>query len=245
MEKIKIESVAITGSTKNIQMRNKNKKAFFLALVMLVVLGTTLFSCKKSNSDYYNYQNNLKEFDGNALEYLESQKGIYDSLLLVLNRLPNLQDSLRNEKVTLFAATNKSFQISVESLNAVRKKLNKAPLYLADINIEQLDTMTSKYILRGEIVTADFQRYVDGLIVKSINHNYNMHINYNKADASGFIEGGPGIIIFTDPKNSIFVRYWQSAPTNSVNIKTKNAIINVLSPGHDFGFADFVTRTNN
>jgi len=236
--------VSITGPIKNMPMRNKNKRGFFLA-ILVVVLCATVVSCKKSDSDYYNYENNLKQFDGNALEYLESQKGIYDSLLLVLNRLPNLQDSLRNQKVTLFAATNKSFQIAVESLNAVRKKLNKAPLYLADVDIEQLDTMTSKYILRGEIVTADFQRYVDGLIVKSINHDYSMHINYNKADASGFIEGGPGIIIFTDPKNSIFVRYWQSAPTNSVNIKTKNAIINVLSPGHDFGFADFVTRTNN
>lgn len=245
MEKIKIGLVSIMGSTKNIQMKNKNKQTFSLVILMLVMLCTTLFSCKKNNSEYYNYENSLKEFDGNAMEYLESQKGIYDSLLLVLNRLPNLQDSLRNEKVTLFAVTNKSFQISIESLNAVRKKLNKAPLYLADVDIEELDTMTSKYIIRGQLVTSDFQRFVDGLIVKSINHNYNMHLDYNKADASGFIGGGPGIIVFTDPKNSIFVRYWQSTPTNSVNIKTKNAIINVLSPGHDFGFGDFVTRINN
>lgn len=244
MGKIKIGLVS-TGSTKNIQMKNKNKQAFSLVILMLAMLSTTLFSCKKNNSDYYNYENNLKQFDGNALEYLQSQKGIYDSLLLVLNRLPDLQDSLKNEKVTLFAATNKSFQISVENLNAVRKKLNKAPLYLADMNIKELDTMTSKYIIRGEMVTADFQRFVDGLIVKSINHNYNMHLKYDKADASGFIGGGPGTIIFTDPKNSIFVRYWQSTPTNSVNIRTKNAIINVLSPGHDFGFGDFVTRINN
>ncbi|NRF39019.1 hypothetical protein [Pedobacter foliorum] len=226
-------------------MKNKNKQAFSLVILILVMLSTTLFSCKKNNSDYYNYENSLKQFDGNALEYLQSQKGIYDSLLLVLNRLPDLQDSLRNEKVTLFAVTNKSFQISVENLNAVRRKLNKAPLYLADMNIKELDTMTSKYIIRGEMVTADFQRFVDGLIVKSINHNYNMHLKYDKADASGFIGGGPGTIIFTDPKNSIFVRYWQSTPTNSVNIRTKNAIINVLSPGHDFGFGDFVTRINN
>jgi len=244
MGKMKIGLIS-TGSTKNRQMKNKNRQAFFLMILVLVMLSTTLFSCKKDNPDYYNYENNLKEFDGNALEYLQSQKGIYDSLLLVLKRLPDLEDSLRNENVTLFAVTNKSFQISIESLNAVRKKLNKAPLYLADMKIEELDTMTSKYIIRGELVTADFQRFVDGLIVKSINHNYNMHLKYDKLDASGFIAGGPGTIIFTDPKNSIFVRYWQSTPTNSVNIKTKNAIINVLSPRHDFGFGDFVTRINN
>lgn len=224
----------------------RNKKTLGFSILMAMLLCIMLFSCKKNDSAYYNYENDLKEFDGNALEYLKAQQsGVYDSLLLVLNRLPSLQDSLKNQKVTFFAVTNRSFQTSVESLNAVRKRTNKAPLYLANIDVKQLDTMVSKYIIRGEFNTSYFQDYADGLIVKSIAHNYNMHVLYKKADASGFKAGGPAVITFTDPKNSIFVRYWERTPTNSVNIKTKNAIINVLSPGHDFGFGEFVTRVNN
>ena len=215
------------------------------SMLVIATICMVLLSCKKNDGDYYNYENSLKEFDGNALSYLKSQEGVYDSLLLVLNRLPALQDSLQNEQVTFFAATNKSFQISVESLNTLRKRTNKLPLYLKDMNIEELDTMLSRYIIRGTFTTASFQNYADGLLLRSINHNYNMHVLYKKADAAGFIGGGPGIITFSDPKNSIFVRYWQSTPTNAVNIKTNNAIINVVSPGHDFGFGDFVTRVNN
>lgn len=229
---------------KNIEMRN-NYRNTFLPILVVAMLCTTLFSCKKSESPYYNYENSLKEFDGNALEYLKSQKGIYDSLLVVLDRLPALQDSLKNQKITLFAVTNKSFEISVDNLNAIRKRTNKAPLYLSSMNVKQLDTMTSKYIIRGVYTTANFQNFSDGLLVTSINHSYPMHILYKKADASGYIAGGPSLITFSDPKNSIFIRYWERTPTNAVNIKINNGIINVVSPGHDYGFGDFVTRINN
>jgi hypothetical protein len=225
------------------QMRNKNN--FFFPMLTVAVFVSFLFACKKSDSPYYNYENNIQQFNGNALEYLNSQSGLYDSLLLVLNRLPALKDSVAREKLTVFAVTNKSFQISIESLNAVRKKSNKAPLYLANMNLAQLDTMTSRYFIRGNYDTDNLKAYVDGLMVNSIVHNYPMHILYKKLDASGFKEGGPQVLIFSDPRKSIFVRYWRRVPTNSVNIKTNNAVVNVLAPSHDFGFGDFVTRINN
>ncbi len=224
-------------------MRNKN--VFFFRTLLAVLLSTTLFACKKTDLAYYNYENNLKDFKGSALEYIKSQPGVYDSLMVVLDRLPAIEDSLQNENVTLFAVTNKSFQISVESLNAVRKKTNKAPIYLATADLAQLDTMICKYIIPGKLTTADFESYSDGLLIKSLKYQYAMHVAYTKANASGFNGGGPAIITFTDPKNSIFVRYWQSTPTNAVNIKTNNAVVNVIAPGHDFGFGDFVTRINH
>jgi hypothetical protein len=224
-------------------MRNKN--VFFFRTLLAVVLSTTLFACKKADLAYYNYENNLKDYKGSALEYIKSQPGVYDSLMVVLDRLPAIEDSLQNENVTLFAVTNKSFQISVESLNAVRKKTNKAPIYLATADLAQLDTMICKYIIPGKLTTADFESYSDGLLIKSLKYQYAMHVAYTKANASGFNGGGPAIITFTDPKNSIFVRYWQSTPTNAVNIKTNNAVVNVIAPGHDFGFGDFVTRINH
>lgn len=228
---------------KNIQMRNKNN--FFFHTLLVVLLSTMLFACKKGDTTYYNYENKLQKFDGNALDYLKAQSGIYDSLLVVLHRLPAIEDSLKNKQVTLFAVTNKSFVIAVENLNAVRKKTNKSPLYLADVDIVELDSMVSKYIIPGRLNTETFKSFADGLLVKSLHYKYPMHILYTNADASGFIGGGPGIITFTDPKNSIFIRYWQSTPTNAVNIETNNAIVNVVAPGHDFGFSDFVTRFNH
>jgi hypothetical protein len=223
----------------------RNKKVFFLRAVLVLLLSTMLFACKKTDKTYYNYQNSLKDYNGNALDYLKAQPGVYDSLLVVLDRLPAIEDTLQHQNVTLFAVTNKSFQISVESLNAVRKKTNKAPIYLATADVAQLDTMICRYIIPGKLTTADFESYADGLLLKSIKYKYAMHVAYTKANASGFIGGGPGIITFTDPKNSIFVRYWQSTPTNAVNIKTTNATVNVIAPGHDFGFGDFVTRINH
>ncbi|WP_184542144.1 hypothetical protein [Mucilaginibacter sp. FT3.2] len=223
----------------------RNKKVFFFRALLVLLLGTTLFACKKTDNTYYNYQNALKEFNGNALDYLKAQPGVYDSLLAVLDRLPDIKDTLQHQNITLFAVTNKSFQISVESLNAVRKKTNKPPIYLATADLAQLDTMVCKYIIPGKLTTADFESYSDGLLLKSLKYRYTMHVAYSKANASGFIGGGPAIITFTDPKNSIFVRYWQSTPTNAVNIKTTNATVNVIAPGHDFGFGDFVTRINH
>lgn len=223
----------------------RNKSNFFFPILLIAVLISCLFGCKKSDSEYYNYQNKIQQFDGNALQYLEAQTGTYDSLLLVLDRLPALKDSLSQRKLTVFAVTNKSFEISVGNLNDIRKRNNKAPIYLADMNIAQLDTMASRYFVRGIYETMDLSAYVDGLMVKSIVHDYPMHVMYNKLDASGFNGGGPQILTFSDTKESIFVRYWQRTPTNAVNIKTNNAIVNIVSPGHDFGFGDFVTRINN
>lgn len=222
-----------------------NKNNFFFQILMVAFLVSFLFACKKNDSSYYNYENKIQQFDGNALDYLQSQKGVYDSLLLVLDRLPALKDSLANKRLTVFAVTNKSFEISVGNLNALRKRSNKAPIYLADMDVAQLDTMTSKYLIRGNYETGDLSKFVDGLFLNSIVHNYPMHVLYTKVDASGFKEGGPQILTFSDTKESIFVRYWQRTPTNAVNIKTNNAIVNIVAPGHDFGFGDFVTRINN
>jgi hypothetical protein len=222
-------------------MKNNQFLSISLALILCCNL---FFACKKSDDTYYNYSNTLQKFDGNALQYLQTKKGLYDSLLIVLNRLPHLKDTLSSRNITLFAVTNKSFQISVQALNDVRKRTNKTPLYLRNMDAAELDTLACRYILNGQYSSADFVDYADGLLIASLNYNYKMHVQYDEVNAAGFIGGGPVVITFTDPKNSIFVRYWLSAPTNAVNIKTSNATINVVSPSHDFGFGEFVTRFN-
>lgn len=209
---------------------------------MTIVLSA--FTACQKESIYHDYENTIKEFDGTALQYLQSQKNTFDSLLFVLDRLPHLKDSLSSRNVTLFAPTNQSFQAAIKNLNIERKAQGKTALYLKDCDLDELDVLTAKYILRGARTTDTYAPFTDGLNITSIKYEYQMHVQYNKLNASGFVGGGPQSIIFSDPKGSIFEKYWENANTNAVNIKTKNAIVNILAPLHDYGFNEFVIRVN-
>lgn len=222
---------------------NKNYKFLVKSFIVLSLLGLNFSACKK-DSIYHDYENKIKEFDGTALQYLQSQKNTYDSLLLVLDRLPDLKDSLSNQSVTLFAPTNESFVAAIKNLNIKRKDANKAPLYLKDCDLAELEILTCRYIVRGAKTTDLFAPFADGVTLTSLLHEYPMHVQYNKLNASGFVNGGPQSVIYSDPKNTIFEKYWEKANTNAVNIKTKNAVINILAPLHDYGFNEFVNRVD-
>ncbi len=212
-------------------------------IMLLVLIGMTFTACKK-DSEYYDYKNNVKEFNGTVLAYLKAQPNTFDSLLLVLDRLPDLKDTLTNNSITLFAPTNQSFQAVVKNLNILRKSQGKTPMYLKDCNPLALHLLTTSYIIRGARTTDAYAPFVDGALYISVFYNYPMHIQYDKLNASGFVQGGPQSIIFSDPKNSIFEKYWQRTNTNAVNIKAKNGVINILAPLHDFGFNEFVDFVN-
>ncbi len=225
-------------------MINRNRKFLQWPILLLALMGTTFTACKK-NSEFYDYKNSVKDFNGTVLQYLQAQPpNTFDSLLLVLNRLPDLKDTLANKNITFFAPTNASFQAAIKNLNILRKDQGKTPLYLKDCDLNQLDTLTSKYIVRGSRTTADYLAYADGILYKSVKYGYSMHIQYSRLNASGFVDGGPQTIIYSDPKNNIFEKYWEKSNTNAVNIKAKNGVINILAPLHDYGFNEFVTRVN-
>lgn len=224
-------------------MIKRNRKILPWPIILLVLIGMTFTACKK-DSEYYDYKNNVKEFNGTVLAYLKAQPNTFDSLLLVLDRLPDLKDTLTNNSITLFAPTNESFQAVVKNLNILRKSQGKAPMYLKDCNPLALHILTTSYIIRGARTTDAYAPFVDGALYISVFYNYPMHIKYDKLNASGFVQGGPQSIIFSDPKNSIFEKYWQRTNTNAVNIKAKNGVINILAPLHDFGFNEFVDFVN-
>ncbi len=221
----------------------KNIKGYLKLLTLLLIFLSVLTACEK-DSIYHDYENTIKEYDGTALQYLQAQKNTFDSLLFVLNRLPDLKDSLSKKDITVFAPTNQSFQAAIKNLNIERKAQGKGVMYLKDCDVAELDILTSRYILRGIRTTESYAPFADGLNLISIKYAYPMHIQYNKLNASGFVGGGPQSIIFSDPKGSIFEKNWENANTNAVNIKTKNAIVNILAPLHDYGFNEFVTRVN-
>jgi hypothetical protein len=109
-----------------------------------------------------------------------------------------------------------------------------------------LDTFFCRYILKEKVSSVDILSLTDGRLFVSTRYNYNMQLQLQRTNASGYQDGGPSTIIFSDPKNSVFVRNWIRVPTITVDIKTTNATVHLLSSGHDFGFgADFVRLINS
>ncbi len=202
-----------------------------------------LCACNKSESPYYNYENKVQTYNGTALDYLKAQPdGTFDSLLLVLKRFPNLEDSLTNQEVTLFAPVNKNFASAVKYLNNMRRTYGLPNIYLANVNAAQLDTMICKYIIRGKKTTESYMADLDGVLVNSIGFDYPMHVRYAKMSSSGYVEGGASILNFSETFGSAFKKDWVTTKASTVNIRTNNATINILDPIHNFGFDEFTSR---
>src|SRR5699024_8999167 len=147
-----------------------------------------------------------------------------------------LKDSIKAGDITLFAMTNASFTLALTNLNEIRARNipPRAPLSIARLDSAQLDTLMCRYVLRG-IYTADsISTFADGLTVSSIRYDYLMQLEYKHTSSSGYENGGPEYLVFSDRNESIFDRYWVSANTNAIDLKTNNSIIHVLSPGHGF-----------
>jgi hypothetical protein len=213
----------------------------YLVVLLSIMIGV---SCQKGDNYFSNYSSESKVYDGTIYDYLKNQKGTFDSLVLVLERLPDLRRKLQNEDstLTLFAVNNRSFELAIKSLNTTRALTKKEPLFLEDVGLVDLDSFTNRYVLDQTYNTSDIAPFIDGVTVVSTKNNYNMHIQYKVLNASGYYQGGEQQIIFSDTNRSIFQRYWQRINTISVNIKTKNGVIHILSPGHDFGFGKFTSK---
>lgn len=224
-------------------MNMKTMKIYYIIALLLGIGSQLLSSCTKSDSTYYDYKNDVQAFKGNTLQYLESQpNGTFDSLLIVLDRLPNLKDSLANQEVTLFAPVNLNFVAALKYLNVERRKFRLSELSLRTVDPSQLDTLVSRYIIRGAKTTDDYVNELDGILVPSISYNYPMHVRYIKLSASGFQGGGASAIDFSNPFGSTINTDWIKTRATTVNIKTTNGTINILSSIHNFGFDEFTLR---
>lgn len=237
---------------------NKNKiynVHFFVSAMVFITMVLMASSCKKADNTYRDYKNTAGNFKGNAIQYLQSQPGVYDSLLLVLSRLPRIADVLSKDSVTLFAVSNRSFNVALDNINQARHDSIPAmpSVSIAEIDSAILDQFLCRYILQGKHVSDEIVGFADGLLFQTIpyvNQNgtdttYSMHMQYAATNASGYVGGGPKSVIYSDTKGSIFYRNWIRVNTITVNINTLNAIVNLLPPGHDFGFGDEFVRAVN
>lgn len=216
------------------------------SIIMAIVVCSALLACKKE-SPYYIYTNEVAAFKGNAYEYLKSQKDTYDSLIFVAGLLPDVKQALEEQQVTFFAPTNASFQAAVSDLNGVRKSQGKAPLYLRNLiesDPEGLETLLCRYILPERHQSDYYKPYLNGVYINSFKTAYQMHVSYVRKNASGYTDGGPVSLVFSDTRGSRIELDWFKTETNAVNIITDNATINPLQANHGFGFDDFVARFN-
>ena len=218
---------------------NKTYKIFFYTCLILLGL-----SCEDPEGEFYDYELEEETFDGSILEYLQVDNGSYDSLLVVIDRVPGLRERLEQDNITLFAIQNAGFQTAILQLNQVRENKGKEPIYLQDLNAADLDTLVSRYVFDEEYALEEVQVNTNGIEPSSINYNYTMHLEYEQADASGIVQDGSQRLIFSDPNNSELRSNWSRTSTLNTGIHTGNGIVYPLNPGHTFGFDDFVFRFN-
>jgi len=223
-----------------INYKQMNRYFNILCLSIMIIIGWT--SCAKVEG-YYDFENKESIYNGNTIAYFESKPEVFDSLLTVLNRFPELKEKVRSEAVTVFAPTNASFEIALNSFNLVRINQNKSPLYINDLDMVQLDTVINKYLVQG-LVTTDSMLYVDGLYMKTLNYDLPMHAQRIKEEASGLVDGGLVRVYYSDTKKSNFVSQWTRSQSQAVNISTTNGIVHILANGHEFGFGEFLNRFN-
>lgn len=220
-----------------------------VAVILLVMVPVT--SCTKTDDTYKNFTNQAGSFRGNALEYLQSQPGVYDSMLLVINRLTGIADTVRNNKITIFAVNNRSFAIALQNINQARMDSipSMPPVTLSTMDSASLDTFFCRYLIKEPVQSSGLTKYADGLFFPTVRYNYDMHMQYTATNASGFLGGGPKAITFSypgpNPDTKIFTRYWTRVNTITVDIQTSNALVHLLPPGHDFGFGtEFIRHVN-
>lgn len=215
------------------------KKNILFRLASIYMIGLFLFSCAKDKG-YYDPLNTVPVYQGNVYNYLKSKPGIYDSLVKVIDRV-GLKETLEDSTVTVFALTNPNFQLAIQNLNNTLSLSDKPNQYLNGVKYEVLDSLLCQYILRGKI-SSDSLTNQDGKDVYGVRYGYPMHIGRNKQSSTGFVGGGPTTIDLSDTRKSVFNRNWITTGTNSLNIKTDNAIVHVLNADHVFGFNKFVSQ---
>ncbi|EDM33980.1 putative ATP/GTP-binding protein [Pedobacter sp. BAL39] len=214
------------------------KKLHFYIVAMF--FAAVVSSCTKDGGAY-DPTTIDKEFKGTTYEYLKSKPGIYDSLLKAIDRI-GAQSILTDSSVTLFAVTNPGFQVALTNLNNLYALSDKPAKSISTLSMEQLDTMVTQYIIRGRFDADTLRQQQDGLFMTSAKSGYPMHASLQKATASGSTGGGPEYILISDTKRSQFNRDWVGTTTSSINIKTRNGLVHVVTSDHVFGFDDFIKR---
>ncbi|WP_018627474.1 discoidin domain-containing protein [Niabella aurantiaca] len=235
------------------------KKAISRLIGYMFLAGMTTIliqACKKRDSPYHNYQVAQTEtYDGTVLQYLESQKGVYDSMVVVIRRYPELVSKLSSPgNMTIFAIPNEAFEVAEKNFNLEQYRKDSPYLYFKPrtydlsrsdsgmFHYETLETLISRYIFDSVYSYEYLATSSSGFPVSSV-LGYTMNLKAIQQNAAGSLKDGPKAIELSDMNNSIFRRFWKSVNTSSIAaVQTSNALVHVLTQNHEFGFASFTQR---
>ncbi|MEC5142859.1 carbohydrate-binding protein [Chitinophaga sp. 212800010-3] len=207
----------------------------YLSLLLVIAC----FACKKGMQDYRNAKP-LSEVKVSTYDFLKQQGGLYDTLLLLIDRA-GLADTLRSNRVTFFVPQDNSIQTAIRNVNFARARLGDAPNWTLDsIPVKVWDSLLRRYMIPG-IVTADSLRYADGTELVSL-YGHKMNGKAAATNASGAVGGGTQVLQYSDMNDSRFTKDWVTALTQNVDIKSKNGLMHILEERHVFGFNSFVGK---
>ena len=173
--------------------------------LVVFLCATTFTSCTKSNEYFTDFDVKTNEFEGNTWDYIYSQYGLYDSLVLAVERFPELKSYLKDSSdITLFGVNNRSFEVAMNSLNKIRVQNNKKAVSIEDLEASELEKLLTYYMIKGKYTTDDIKDLKDGEYVFGCKYDYQMHIQFQNTSASGLIGFGPQQIIFSDTNGRVF-----------------------------------------
>ncbi|MGX5817751.1 hypothetical protein ACWKWU_06130 [Chitinophaga lutea] len=222
-----------------------NKRTIHTAGRLLALSAALLLLayCAKDGG-YHEYTKTRSQVSLNTYDYLKSQAGTYDSMVKVIDRL-SLVRAVKSNKLTVMALTNSSFAVAIKNLNILRKSNFKDPVYLDDLDINHLDTLFCRYMMPGLMPTDSLLGAPDGKLFNSLKFNAGMNMLLFSQPASGLNKGGPQYITFSDTKGSFYISKWARTNTSSMDTYTLNGIVHVITPDHEFGFNEFISRFKN
>lgn len=232
-------------------MKYLKRRSGFVILITIFIL--FVYSCKREPSVYHDQTlQQTTIFNGSVIDYLKSQNGVYDSMVAVLERYPDIIDSLNSGKpMTLFAIPNADFVTAEVNANIARAALDSPSLYfrLAEPNVARIDSgmfnydllkeLISRYIFNGHYSFDTLKTASAGYTMPSLS-GYKMNLRASSENAVGSVGSGPKVIELSDVNRSDFERFWKTTfTTSSSTALANNVLVHKLTTVHEFGFASF------
>lgn len=246
-------------------------KQYIYGLLLWGVAVLTMVSCQDYETDEYQVGKVSEYYEGTLYDYLADKSAhpnvTFDSLLFLADRLPALKDSLQGRKVlTLFAVTDKSFELAFRGLNLYRNAYGKGRhLAMEDLLIEPftvIDTIV-RQVSTEEYDTVyvsrhyDYRKQLDSMVccymfdggysmsdiqkldateIPCISYGHLMRLEAGRGNASGAEGLGARYMCLIETWNSKVTTTWVKAGVENPDIKTTNGWLHILSGEHEFGF---------
>lgn len=218
----------------------KKVKLYSLSLICLLLVAFT--GCKK---DYFiNSGLHKAKYEGNMLQYLESQPFLFDTLIRVI-KLAGVEKYFTDSTMTFFAPADSTINRTYLYINQQLKLSGADTLTSLDnIKAEFWRSTLMMYMFSGARGLEEFQQLdlsnrsaFPGEYVRSMGGRV-MNIGVTFGDASGLkYQGYRQLNLAYIPNQSSPQQGWRITRIATSNIQPTNGYVHVLNyPAHYFGF---------